>query len=64
MAEDPDTLAWAEFGEFLRQPESSEDYIDHVPWDTAGFDTSRPLLDIGCGSGLTTQVLAHRFTGT
>lgn len=63
MAEDPDTLAWAEFGELLRQPESAEDYIEHVPWDAAGFETGRPLLDIGCGSGLTTQVLARRFGG-
>lgn len=63
MAEDPDTLAWAEFGELLRQPESAEDYIDHVPWDATRFEAGLPLLDIGCGSGLTTQVLAARFGG-
>lgn len=56
-----DYEAWAEFGDTLRLPLGDADFVSAIPWEAAGFDASRPLIDIGCGSGLTTVALSERF---
>ncbi len=61
MADD-DNGAWAEFGDALRLPiDEQTDYVFGIPWEQARFVGDRPLIDIGCGSGLTTIALAERF---
>lgn len=61
MAED-DNAAWAEFGDTLRLPiDETSDYLFGIPWEQAALVGDRPLIDIGCGSGLTTVALAERF---
>lgn len=65
MASDRDRLTWAEFGDTLRLPvDPDNDYIHGIPWESARFDPSEPLVDIGSGSGLTTVTLAERFPET
>ncbi|NHN54188.1 class I SAM-dependent methyltransferase [Calidifontibacter sp. DB0510] len=60
-----DTLAWAEFGDTLRLPvDLARDYLGKVPWQAAGFLPQHPLVDIGCGSGLSTLELADRYPET
>lgn len=59
-----DHESWAEFGDTLRLPVSDKDFVNDIPWEAAAFDGSRPLLDIGPGSGLTTVTLAERYPGT
>ncbi len=64
MAED-DNIAWAEFGDTLRLPiDEKSDYLFGIPWAKAALVGDRPLIDIGCGSGLTTVALAERFPNT
>lgn len=61
MADD-DNAAWAEFGDTLRLPiDVDADYIAGIPWERAALVGSHPLIDIGCGSGLSTVALAARF---
>lgn len=61
MADD-DNAAWAEFGDTLRLPiDEKADYLFGIPWEQAALLGDRPLIDIGCGSGLTTIALADRF---
>ena len=61
MAEE-DNAAWAEFGDTLRLPiDEKSDYLFGIPWEQAALVGDRPLIDIGCGSGLTTVALAERF---
>lgn len=62
---DDDNAAWAEFGDTLRLPIAADsDYISGIPWEQAALVGSHPLIDIGCGSGLTTVALAARFPET
>ncbi|XAS75623.1 class I SAM-dependent methyltransferase [Dermatophilaceae bacterium Sec6.4] len=61
MADD-DNAVWAEYGDTLRLPiDADSDYISAIPWERAALIGDRPLIDIGCGSGLTTLALAARF---
>lgn len=60
-----DYEVWAEFGDTFRLPiEPEKDFTGRIPWDKTGFDVTKPLIDVGPGSGVTTVVLAERYPET